>query len=184
MYDGRLGARFDYTLENMGPSIPSSEITVWCHFWRGKECPCFMPTRRPNRHLWATRRDGIYRGNRQWRCISPSTRLWNWWSWTSPWPRRNQSNRWRPWKWWSWLYWRWCRPQSARHWQPSKSPCKNRCEITASWQGSCTTGVQRNRRPQLTSPPRKWQSPPNGGHDQAVMPTTATTHKLCHKTSG
>jgi hypothetical protein len=31
MYDGRLRVRFKYTLENMGPSIPSSMITVQCH---------------------------------------------------------------------------------------------------------------------------------------------------------
>jgi len=168
MYDGRLCARFDYTLEDMGPGIPSCKITVGCYFWWGEECPLIMPTRRPNTHLWATRRDRICRGN------------WNGWRWTSPWPHRNQSNRWRPRKWWSSLYWPWYRTQSA--WQPSKSPCKYRCQITSSWWGGCTTGVQRNHCPQSTSPPRKRQSLLNGCHNQAIMPTT--THESYHKKSG
>jgi len=50
MYDGLLGTQFDYTLEDMGPGIPSSKITVECHFRRGEEYPRFMSTRRPHRH--------------------------------------------------------------------------------------------------------------------------------------
>jgi len=77
MYDGRLRAWFDYTLEGMGPSISSSKVTVGCHFRWAEECPRIMPTRRPNRQFGIPRRDAICWGNR------------NGWRWTSPWPHGN-----------------------------------------------------------------------------------------------
>jgi len=156
----------------MGPSIPSGKITVRCQYRWVKECPCFVLIWKWNRELWATRRDWIRWGN------------WTGLRWTSQWPCWEQSNRLRPWKSWSWPYWRWCRPQSARCWQTLKSLFKYRYEITSSWQKVCTTSGQRNRRPQSTSPPQKWQSLPNSGHDQAIIPITTATYESCHKKSG